>query len=208
MKWSTRDLVTLAVFGALWGVAEIGLGSLLHALRVPFLGTVMTAIGMVIALTGYVFVPRRGAVMVIGLVAALLKAFSLGGVVLNPMIAIVVESLLAELGLVLAAGRPRRLGLMLAGVLALLWDFFHPFFTQGILAGQGIFTIYQRILQKGASLLGLNPQTVLLVLLVLIVLRVVVGISAGSLAWDLGRQLTRRLRGGAGLSRRRLLSEY
>ena len=194
MKWSTRDLVTLAVFGALWGVVEMSLGSVLHALNVPFLGTVIAGIGMVIALTGYSFVSRRGAVLIIGLVAALLKAFSLGGVILNPIVAIVIESLLAELGLALAGGQPRRPALMLAGALAVLWNFFHPFLTQGILAGQGIFTIYQRILQKGASLLGLNPQAVLLVLLALITLHLVVGIIAGWLAWGLGRQLTRRLR--------------
>jgi len=34
MKFSTRELVLLAVFGALWGVVEITLGSVLKSLDV------------------------------------------------------------------------------------------------------------------------------------------------------------------------------
>ncbi len=193
MKWTTRELVTLAVFGALWGAVEIGLGSLLHTLHIPFTGTVMAGIGIAIALTGYLFVPQRGAVLIIGLVTMLLKAFSLGGVVFNPMIAILAESLLAEIGLIFVGWRPNRLGLMLAGMLAVLWNFVHPFFTQGLLAGQGMLTIYQRTLQKGSATLGLDPQLVLLVLALLLVVRIAVGLFAGWLAWDLGCQLSRRL---------------
>ena len=35
MRFSTKDLVTLAVFGALWGSVEMSLGAWLHAANVP-----------------------------------------------------------------------------------------------------------------------------------------------------------------------------
>ncbi len=35
MKLSTRELATLAVFGALWGLVEISLGSVLKTLISP-----------------------------------------------------------------------------------------------------------------------------------------------------------------------------
>ena len=80
MRFSTKDLVTLAVFGALWGSVEMSLGAWLHAANVPFTGLLLSAVGVCIALIGYVFVPRAGAVFMISLVAAMLKAFSVGGV--------------------------------------------------------------------------------------------------------------------------------
>ena len=107
-NWTTRHLVTLAVFGALWGVAEMSLGAVLHALKLPLTGLIMSGVGMLVALTGYSFVPRRGAVLTIGVVAALLKAFSVGSVVFSPMLAIVAEAILAELALALGGGPPRR----------------------------------------------------------------------------------------------------
>ena len=69
---------------------------MLHALRLPFAGLVMSGLGMLIVLTGYRFVPRRGSVLTVGLVSALLKAFSLGSIVLSPMLSILAEALLAE----------------------------------------------------------------------------------------------------------------
>ncbi|MFU8773240.1 MAG: hypothetical protein ACNA8H_12575, partial [Anaerolineales bacterium] len=86
MKLSTRELATLAVFGALWGLVEISLGSVLKTLNVPLSGVVLAAIGLTIALTGRAFVPRRGSTLFIGVLAMLLKMFSLGGVIIGPMI--------------------------------------------------------------------------------------------------------------------------
>jgi ABC-type thiamin/hydroxymethylpyrimidine transport system permease subunit len=193
MRFTIRDLVYIGVFGALWGAAEMTLGSLLHVFNVPFSGAVLAGIGITIALIGRLFVPRTGSVLFIGLVTALLKMLSLGGIVLNPMIGIVAESLLAEVVLTLW-GRPRRASFVVAGSLAALWPFVHPFFTQGILAGQGILTVYGWTLEKGAKLLGLDPSALLLVLGGLIGVHLLIGIIAGLLAWDAGRIVQLRLR--------------
>ncbi len=194
MKWTTRDLVTMAVFGALWGALEMSLGSMLHVLHLHFIGVIMGGTGMLIVLTGFLFVPKKGAVLVMGIVAAFLKAFSIGGVVLNPMIAIVAESLLAETGLALTGWSKHRGSLMFAGALGVLWSFFHPFFTQGILAGKGIVTMYHRIIAKTAGILGMSPKAVLMVLVALLLLHILSGAVAGWLASDLGGILARRLK--------------
>lgn len=192
MRFSVRDLVYLGLFGAIWGALEVSLGSYLHVLRVPFVGTLMTALGITIALVGRAFVAKRGSVLYIGVVAALLKAFSLGGIVINPMLAIVVESALAEAGL-WPSRHPRRSTYVLAGALAVSWDFFHQFFTQGLLAGRGIFTVYEWTLTQGAELLGLDAGAPLLVLALLLALRVSVGAVVGYLAWSLARAVRRRV---------------
>lgn len=194
--WPTRDLVTVAVFGALWGAAEMSLGAVLHALALPFSGLVMTAAGMLIALTGYRFVPRRGAVLSIAAVSALLKAFSLGSIVLSPMLAILVEALLAELGLALAGGRAARGPLALAGALATSWVPLHPFLTQGLVAGEGMIEIYRRLLVTAARLLHLDAGAIPLVVAAFLVVHAAAGALAGLLAAGLGRQLAGRLRAG------------
>lgn len=193
MRFTIRDLVYIGVFGAMWGAAEITLGSLLHVLNVPFSGALLAGIGITIALIGRLFVPRAGSVLFIGLVTAFLKMLSLGGIVLNPMIGIVAESLLAEVALT-TLGRPRRLSFVVAGAVASFWPFVHPFFTQGILAGNGILTVYGWTMEKGAKLLGLDPSALLLVLAGLIGVHLLIGIVAGLLAWDVGRVVQARLR--------------
>jgi len=194
VKFSTKDLVLIAVFGALWGSAEMTLGAWMHAARVPFTGLFLSAIGICIALIGYVFVPRAGAVFMIGLVAALLKAFSVGGVVLNPMIAIVVEGVLAEAGLALGGRQREVLPFLLAGALAVNWSLVQPFFTQGVLAGQGVLEIYTRTLEEVAHLLHLSSSVVIALIAFIVLLHTAVGLCSGGVAVVVGRQLTRRLR--------------
>lgn len=193
MRFTIRDLVYIGVFGALWGAAEMGLGSLLHVLNLPFAGAFLAGIGITIALIGRLFVPRTGSVLFIGLVTAFLKMLSLGGIVLNPMIGILAESLLAEVILTIWR-RPGRAGFVVAGGLAVCWAFVHPFFTQGLLAGRGILTVYGWTLEKGAKLLGLDPSAVILVLVGMIGVHLLIGIVAGLLAWDAGRVVQARLR--------------
>jgi hypothetical protein len=195
-NWSTRDLVTVAVFGALWGAAEMSLGALLHALKLPLTGLAMTAIGLLIALTGYRFVPRRGAVLAIATVCSLLKALSVGSIVLSPMLAILIEGLLAELGLTLAGGGTGVVPLATAGAAGALWVPLHPFVSQGLLAGQGMIEIYRRLLASGARLLHLDPRAIPVIVIGLLVLHAGVGAIAGALAHGLGRQLAHRLRAG------------
>ncbi len=195
-SWPTRNLVTIAVFGALWGAAEMSLGALLHALVLPLSGLAMTTIGLLIALTGYRFVPRRGAVLAIAVVCALLKALSVGAIVLSPMLAILIEGLLAELGLALAGGGTGAVPLAIGGAAGTLWVPLHPFVSQGLIAGKGMFEIYRRLLESGARLLHLDPRAIPVILVGLLVLHAGAGAIAGLLAHGLGRQLAHRLRAG------------
>jgi len=194
MKFNTRELVTLAVFGALWGVVEVSLGSLLHVLNVPLTGLFMTTVGITIALVGRLYVPKPGATIFIGLIAALLKMFSLGGIVINPMIGIIAGALLAEIVLS-AFRRPRRLAFVLAGGLAVLWTLVHPFFTQSFLAGRGVLVIWLDLLDEGTRLFGLNPNAAWIIVAALVLLRLIVGGVAGWIAWDLGQAIQKRGQG-------------
>jgi ABC-type thiamin/hydroxymethylpyrimidine transport system permease subunit len=197
-RFTTRDLVYIAVFGALWGVLEMTLGSYLHlifpSLTTPLVGvgTIMTAIGIVLALIGRLFVPKTGSVLMIGVVVAILKALSIGGVKLPAMIAIIIECLLAELGLLLSR-KPGRRGFMLAGCLAVLWTFFHKFFASYVFLGRGIYDVYLGILKQGSQALGIGMGYALVIVAAFLLIRILVGGLAGWLAWELGKAVQARL---------------
>jgi hypothetical protein len=205
--FTTRDWVYIAVFGALWGGVEITLGAYLHVLFPPLadtflVGVILAGLGCIIALTGRHFVPHTGSVLMIGVVTALLKALSLGGVKIGPMVAILAESLLIEVGLVLGFGalryatqarQPSRWAFALAGTLAVSWNFFHKFVMMRLLYGRGVSEVAVKMVKDGSQLLGLDVRYSIAILVVLFVIRLVVGAAAGWLAWDLGGAVRRRL---------------
>jgi hypothetical protein len=192
MKFTTRQLVTLAIFGTLWGVVEISLGSLLHAINLPMSGMFLAAVGLAIALLGRLFVPRRGATLFIGVIAMTLKLFSIGSVVIGPMIGILSEALVAELVLSLFK-RPTRLALLLAGSLGVLWTLVQPFVTNPLLFGRSIFLVWLDILDRGAQLFSLDPNAWIWIVVGLAALHLLVGAGAGWLAWNTGRLLRVRM---------------
>ena len=197
MKFSVRELVHVAIFGAIWGALELTLGSYLHVIFPPLaetflVGLLMASLGAIVALIGRRFVPRTGSVFMISVVAAILKMISIGGVIVGPLVAILAEGLLMELGLLIAR-RPTRWAFVLAGALAVAWNFFHKFVMMYILYGKGVYDVYVGMVQQGASLLRIDVSYALLIILVLFLFRMVAGGVSGWIAWDLGRVVHDRL---------------
>jgi hypothetical protein len=192
MKLSTRELATIAVFGTLWGISEISLGSVLKSLNVPFSGAALSAIGLTIALVGRVFVPKKGSTLFIGVIAMLLKLFSLGGVIIGPMVGIISEALVAEIVLSLS-GKPRRLSFVLAGALGVAWTLVQPFVTGPLLFGRSLFVVWLDLLDTGSRLLGLSGSAALWIVAAMLVIYLSIGSVAGWLSWDVARQLQTRL---------------
>jgi len=190
MKFSTRELVLLAVFGALWGVVEITLGSVLKSLDVPLSGVVLAGAGLMIALIARLFVPGKGSTLFVGIIAMFLKLFSLGGVIIGPMMSIFAEALIAEL--VLSGLGVSGASFVLAGALGVSWSLVQPFITGPLLLGRAILDVWVVVIDKAARVLGLNPEAVVLVLATFVAVHVLAGGAAGWLAWRLGGRLRRR----------------
>jgi len=191
MKFTTRELVLLAVFGALWGVVEITLGSVLKSLNVPLSGVVLGGIGLMIALIARLFVPGKGSTLFVGIIAMLLKLFSLGGVIIGPMMSIFAEALIAEL--VLSGLGVSSASFILAGALGVSWSLVQPFITGPLLLGRTLLEVWVGMVERAARTLGLNPQAVVLVIMAFIAVHLLVGGGAGWLSWKLGRRLQRRV---------------
>lgn len=200
-SYKVRDWATIGIFGALWGAVEMTLGTSLNVIfpsfsNTFFKGVVLGGIGVAVALTGRFFVPRRGSVAMIGLVTALLKLLSPGGSKIGPFVAILMESVLMEIALILqtdADGAPKRWAFILGGALAIAWNFPHKFIMMRIMYGKGLNAVYTKLAQDGSQILGLEPSAALLILAILLAFRLVVGGIAGWSAWTLGDAVARRL---------------
>jgi len=182
-SYNVRSWVTIGLFGALWAVVEVTLGSYLHLIFPSQANTF---------LTGRHFVPNRGSVLLIGVVTALLKLLSPGGAQLGPFVAIVMESVLMEAVLWIAR-TPRRWAFVVGGALAVGWNFFHKFVMMRLLFGKGIVEVYTKMVRDGSQMLGLDVSAAILIIAVLLLARLVVGGIGGWVAWELGGAVARRL---------------
>ncbi|MCJ7435520.1 MAG: hypothetical protein MUO77_18715 [Anaerolineales bacterium] len=197
MKFSTRELVTMAVFGALWGLVEISLGSVFHAINLPLSGMMLSIIGVMVASIGRLFVPRRGSTIFIGIIAMVLKLFSIGNILIGPMVGIFTEALIAELILDIFP-KPSMLAFIFACAGAALWTVVQPFVTGVLLFGRNLMGIWLDLLDLGSRLFGLSSQAALWIVIAMITLHFIIGGIGGWLAWKLGLVLKIRL--GATLS--------
>jgi hypothetical protein len=196
-SYTVRSWVTIGLFGALWAVIELTLGTYLHVIFPPqadtFLtGVVLGGIGVAIALTGRHFVPNSGSVLLIGVVTALLKLVSPGGARLGPFVAIIMESALMEAVLWIARTE-RRWAFVVGGALAVGWNLPHKFIMMRLLYGQGIVQVVTKMVREGSHMLGLDTAAALLILAVLLLVRLVAGAVGGWGAWGLGGAVARRL---------------
>jgi len=89
-----------------------------------------------------------------GAIAAILKVFSVGTVIAGPFMAILIESLIAEITISLLG--IHRFSYVLTAALLTLYTIIHPFIAQGIIFGENIYKIYLEIFQKIAQLLHID----------------------------------------------------
>jgi len=191
MKLSTRELVFIAIFGAIWGVVEITLGTVLKSLNIPISGVLLGAIGLLIALIGRIFVPKRGSILFIGIIAMLLKLFSLGGVVIGPMVGIFIEALIAEI-VVSSIGSPSRTSFILAGSLGSAWSLIQPLVTGPLLFGRSFYDAWLGLINRGSQMLGISSNAIFFVILALFLVYLLAGGIAGWAAWSLGQTIHER----------------
>lgn len=183
--WSSlsRDSVFIAIFGALWGLVEITLGVVIKGIRLPMGGALLVAICSIIFLTGRFFIRRRGSILMMGGIAAILKIFSVGTVIAGPFIAILIESLIAE-ALISILGIHRFSYVMTASALS-VYTILHPFISQGIIFGENIYKIYLETFQKITQLLQLDFRYVVWIILIYVFLHLILGAASGWLAYSL-----------------------
>ena len=172
----TRQLVFLALLGAAWGILETQLGTLLHALTVPFTGAVMMSVGMLFVIAGRHMTGARGSTLFLAVNSAFIKFLFVGGAALYAAMGILIQAGLIEL--VLWKSVPSRGRYVAAGAVAVSYSLVHPFLTQGLLAGWKLLAVYMKLIRSGGQLFGLNEDVGAIILTMLILLHGFLGAFA------------------------------
>ncbi len=193
-----RWIAVVAVFGAVWGAAEISLGAILRSASIPMHGTLMAGIGVVIMLIARQILSDgdrrgRGVCLAIGVVAAAILPMSVTRGIFWSLIGILAEA--ACLEVILWAGRPRRLRFAVAGILAVMVPLVELLSMLAIQYGPATLSQFREILltKQGGAKLGLAGQTAGTLLVSILVGSTLYGIICGNLGWTLARQILRRL---------------
>lgn len=103
MEATTKKIWTIIFYGSVWGLLEAVIGYMLHLLPTFIAGTIMFPIAMFVLVKAYGALDSKKQILMVGVVAAIIKSvgFLLPGLspfkTLNPMIAIMMESLLVVL---------------------------------------------------------------------------------------------------------------
>lgn len=147
---SKIEIYRTAVFGATWGIIEITIGNALHISKVPFRGFFLSLIAAVILVTAKNLTNFRGSLILVGIVCATVKTATSGVFLINPIIAILFESIVAELVFIVIRIRP--LDSFLAGSMILFYTFNHSLLAQLFFFGLDIVDVYQKTFSAVFSL--------------------------------------------------------
>ncbi len=181
-----KSIVSIAVFGTLWGFVEATLGNALHLLNLPFSGSILASIALVIILIARIYNPTRGSTFLMALVAAFIKALSFATVKLNPFIAIVMEGALIEAAILLF--RPGRLGFFASGLVMALYPIFQTIVTKTILFGADFVPVVLELAQGFSDRVGFSAGW--WILGIYLVAQIILPLGAAYFAWALKKRLS------------------
>ena len=185
----------VTAFGALWGFGEITLGSFLMSLRIPFIGLVLASMGVMILVAQRRIFPVRGATIATGVVAALCKSISPGGIIIQPMVGIICEAMLVEIALSYIP--TIYIAAPIGGILAASWSVFQQLAVHYFIYGRTIIELYVTILKKVSSWLGMSESAAWTTLGTFLGLMLLIGAAGGLLGLKLGRDAARALERGS-----------
>lgn len=176
-----------AIIGTVWASSEIVLGSFLHNLKVPFSGSILTAIAIVILVSVSFVWKEKGIFWRAGLICALMKTMSPSAVIFGPMIAIFAEALLLE-GSVRIFGKT-YLGFIIGAVLAVSWTFAQKIINFLIFYGFNIVELYKGLMKFTEKQLNLHFDTFWAPILILLSVYAFIGLFSAILGIKTGKKL-------------------
>lgn len=184
-----KSIVSIAVFGTLWGFIEATLGTALHLLNLPFSGSILASIALIIILIARIYNPTRGSTFLMALIAAFIKALSFATVKLGPFVAIIVEGALIEL--ILSLFRPGRFGFFASGLVMALTPIIQTIIVKTILFGSNFVPVILELAQGFSDRVGFNAGWWMLG--IYLVAQIVLPLGAAYFAWVLKKRLSLHL---------------
>ncbi|NCA86763.1 MAG: hypothetical protein EOM83_14540 [Clostridia bacterium] len=178
-----------SVVGSLWASTEIILGSFLHNLQMPFAGTLLAMLGVMLLTAFHQRWRVKGLFWRAGIICALMKSISPSAILLGPMTGILAEALLLELVVRIAGAN--LVGYLLAGAVALSSAIVHKIITLLIMYGFDIVNVISNLYAFAADQLGFTAISPRLALLLLFALYALLGMAAAAAGYFVGKKNSR-----------------
>jgi nucleoside-triphosphatase THEP1 len=179
--------VQAAFLGSMWGSIEIIIGSFLHNLRLPFTGTILSAIGVALLIGGHYIWNEKGLVWRAGVVCALMKSISPSAVIIGPMIGIMSEAFVIELFLHISGRSP--IGMLVGGAVATCLPFIQNILNLVITFGFNVTYLYVELYKFIVRNLGIERIGPYEAIGLLFLIYAIFGVGAASLGIIVGKKV-------------------
>jgi hypothetical protein len=173
-----QEVEIIGNYGATLSLIEVGVGSTLHAFRVPFASVFLSLNQGYMLCRSSVKAKNLGGSWTpyqISNIAAVLKSFSPAGKKLGPMLSLSMQGLLFNLGTLFFG--VNIFGLSLGMGLLSLWGFCQPVLTYYLFFGKDIFKAFHYMLEKTLPFFGLSLENLISLLLFIVILKAVTAIT-------------------------------
>ncbi|MBW6478003.1 MAG: DUF2478 domain-containing protein [Bacteroidales bacterium] len=164
-KQLSEKWLKAAVVGSLWATVEIVLGSLLHNLKLPLAGSLLSFITVYLVISFFQVWKTHGLIWRAGLICALMKSISPSAIILGPMMGIISQAIILDM-IIRLSGR-NLFSYLVGGSLAVFSALFQKAITLLFLYGWDFVLLLENMYFFAARQLRLEhlPPAWLLVLL-------------------------------------------
>lgn len=181
----SKKIEIVGHYGATLSLIEVGLGSLLHAFKIPFSGILLSL--------NQGFILCRAAILSreipqnvwttysISNVAAVLKSLSPAGKKLGPMLSLSMQGLLFNIGILVFGTNP--VGLCVGMALLSVWTFLQPLVTYYLFFGKELINAVEYLYEKTLPYHGLKAELLLWIFLGLVIVKMLVAMILAIVAW-------------------------
>ncbi len=189
METAENEVDIVGAHAALLSITEVGLGSVLHSLHLPFTGHFLSLNQVFLLSRASQMTGNKGSRFMpgsISFVAAALKSLSPAGKKLTPMLAISTQGILFNVGIFLFGHTV--VGRMVGAALSSLWGFLQPLLIYYFMCGQMLVQVLQGI----DCYMPFNLPSVWYFVAALVSLKMVLAMSTAYFAPKVSNQLMAR----------------
>jgi len=179
-KWMKASVV-----GSLWAVVEIVFGSLLHNLKIPLAGSILSFFTVFLIIAFFQLWKVNGIIWRAGLICALMKSLSPSAIILGPMLGILSEALIMEI--VIRSLGKNSVAYVIGGALAVFSALIHKALTLLILYGWDIVVLLENMCLWATRQLRIEELQPEYLLLIISAIYLLSGALAGILGFNSGQ---------------------
>jgi hypothetical protein len=177
----SRKVEILGNYGALLSMIEVGLGSILHSMHVPFSGLFLSLNQGYLLCRVAILTQENWMSYSVSNIAACLKSLSPAGNKLGPMLSLSMQGLLFNLGTLIFGINP--LGLIIGMILLSFWSFVQPVITYYLFFGDKLFNAAEFLYQKTLPYHGIEEKYLIWFFSGIVLLKAVAAAILAIIAW-------------------------